>query len=233
MTTPQQPPPQQPPPSGAAALDAVIIAAIGLQLLTATSATVASVALYREYGKGMRAMLIPPQALQAAIQIPMSFPPAQTGFYGPATMQMERLNRQRRSAFVLAAARRIGSDLIAARSRGQSVPAALAAAVTRERRFYSQHLEAIWQRSQAGAQTDSAAMTYGLLLGWHTVKDAKTSADCLAANGKNFYADHMPLIGYPGAVHPHCRCLPGAPFPGARLLPSYGIPTSTRYRRAA
>jgi hypothetical protein len=134
---------------------------------------------------------------------------------------------------VVAAARRIGADLSAAHSRGQSLPAALLKSVQRERRFYAQHLMAIWQRSQAGAQVDSAQMTYGNLLGWHALRDKNTSADCLAADGRNFYADHMPLIGYPGAVHPHCRCQAGTPFPGARLLPSFGTPQAGRYRRAA
>ena len=67
-------------------------------------------------------------------------------------------------------------------------------------------------------QVDMATMTYGLLLGWHTVIDKRTSAECYWANGQNFHADQMPAIGYPGAVHPHCRCYPGAPFPGGKLL---------------
>lgn len=224
MTTPQQPPPQQDP-----AQDTALAIAIGTVLVSATSAAVAVGTL----GSYLAVTRIPRQAMYLALDIAMSHPPGQTGFYGPATMAMERANLQRRAMFVLSAAKRIGSDIVAARSQGRSVADSLAASLKRERRFYAQHLLATWQRSQAGAQTDSAAMTYGLLLGWHTVKDTRTSADCLAADGKNFYADHMPLVGYPGAVHPHCRCQAGAPFPGARLLPSYGIPASSRYRRAA
>jgi hypothetical protein len=169
----------------------------------------------------------------AALDIVISFPPGQTGAYGPATLATERLNLTRRAQFAINAARRIGADLTAARSQGRSISSQLAASVQRERRYYAQHLVAIWNRSQAGAQTDSAAMTYGRLLGWHAKRDAHTSRECLAADGRNFYADHMPLIGYPGAVHTHCRCQPGSPFPGARLVPSFGLPEAATYRRAA
>ena len=226
MTTPQQPPP---PPQQNTAQEAALVVAIGTALITATSAAVAlgSLLAYLPYAR------IPRQAMFAALDIVMRYPPGQTGFYGPATMAMERMNLQRRSAFVVAAARRIGVSLKDARSRGESQTAALARAVQQERRFYGQHLIATWQRSQAGAQVDSAAMVSGLLLGWHTTRDTRTSADCLAANGKNFYADHMPVIGYPGAVHPHCRCQAGTPFPGARLLRSYGLPAARKYQRAA
>jgi hypothetical protein len=223
MTTPQQPQPVNP------AADAAAVAAVGTALLTAVSASAALAGLAgTAYFAG-----VPPRAVLAALDIAISNPPGVTGFYGPATMTTERLNLQRRASFVLTAARRIGADLAAARSRNTSQLSALASAIHRERRFYAQHLVATWQRSQAGAQVDNEAMTRGLLLGWHTVHDTRTSAECRQADGRNFYADHMPLIGYPGAVHPHCRCRAGALFPGARLLPSYGIPGTGRYRRAA
>jgi hypothetical protein len=226
MTTPQQPPQQDP---AADIAVAAAVAEIGTVLLTAVTVAAAAGALARM----TQGMGIARQAMFSALGITMGHPPGQTGFYGPATMATERSNLQRRAMFVLAAARRITADLAAAHSRGQGMAAALAAAVTRERRFYAQHLIATWQRSQAGAQVDGEAMTRGLLLGWHTKHDSKTSAECRQADGRNFYADHMPLIGYPGAVHPHCRCRAGAPFPGARLLPSTGIPSTGRYRRAA
>jgi hypothetical protein len=224
MTTPQQPPPQQDP-----AQDTALAIAVGTVLVTATSAALAIGPLTAliSYAK------IPRAAMGAALEIVMGNPPGTTGSYGPATMAMERQNLQRRAAFVVAAARRIGSDIVAAHSQGRSAANALAVSISRERRFYAQHLLASWQRSRAGAQVDGEAMSRGLLLGWHTVRDTRTSAECRQADGRNFYADHMPAIGYPGSVHPHCRCRAGAPFPGARLLPSYGIPTTGRYRKAA
>lgn len=231
MTTPQQPQPaapQQPDIIGDIA-EATLVAAVGTALIQAVTVPAAMTIL-----AGMiRASQIPRQALFAVLQVVMSHPPGQTGMFGPATTLTERMNLQRRAQFTVAAARRVGQAVTQARSEGRSVPQALADAIQRERRFYAQHLIATWQRSGAGAQVDMEAMSRGLLLGWHAVRDKNTSADCLAADGKNFYADHMPLIGYPGAVHPHCRCQPGAPFPGARLLRSHGVPDQGRYRRVA
>jgi hypothetical protein len=221
VTTPQQPPPQP-----ATGQDAALVTAVGSALLSATGPAIALTMI----PAGLLTGGIGGYAMGAALQIVMSFPPGQSGAYGAATLAMERSNLLRRAQFTVAAARRIAQALASAHSTGQPLSQALAAAVQRERRFYAQHLMAIWQRSQAGAAADSAAMSYGNLLGWHTVRDARTSADCLAANGKNFYADHMPLIGYPGAVHPHCRCRPGPPFPGAAML---AVPGAGRYRRAA
>jgi hypothetical protein len=222
VTAPQ--PPQQD-----TANDTALAIAVGTVLVTATSAAVAigPLTALLNYAR------IPRAAMGAVLEIVMGNPPGTAGFYGPATMAMERQNIQRRAAFVVAAARRIGSDIVAAHSQGRSAATALAVSIKRERRFYAQHLMAAWQRSNAGAQVDGEAMTYGLLLGWHTVRDTRTSAECRQADGRNFYADHMPVIGYPGAVHPHCRCRAGAPFPGARLLPSVGIPRAKQYRKAA
>jgi len=159
-------------------------------------------------------------AMRAALEIVMAMPPEQTGVTGSATISASRTNLIRRAQFALAAARRLTRDMVEARSRGEGLKQALAAGMARERRYFSQHRDAIWQRAQAAQQVDMAAWSYGDLLGWNTVLDARTSADCRAANGKNFYASSVPLIGYPGSVHPHCRCYPGPPRIGARMLPS-------------
>jgi len=87
---------------------------------------------------------------------------------------------------------------------------------------------------RAAAQVDTAVMDHGLLLGWHSVNDRRTSPECRAANRHNFRADDMPLIGFPGAVHPHCRCWPGAPFPGAPMVgETFGPRLPTRLTRRA
>jgi LysM domain len=161
-------------------------------------------------------------AVEEMIVSVLSFPPASDGVAGPATLNMITLNRLRRAQFIVAAIRRVSAAMTAARSAGTSVPAALKDAVSRETRYYGQSLQAIWGRTQAAARVDTAAAAYGRLLGWNTVVDDRTSPDCLAADRKNFYADAMPVIGYPGTVHPHCRCWPGQPFPGAVILPSIG-----------
>jgi hypothetical protein len=160
-------------------------------------------------------------AMRSAVSIVMSFPPGQEGFYGPAGRNTARANLLRRASFAVAAAGRLSQDVSRANSARQSVATALDAGIARERRFYGQHLMAIWNRQKAGSQADSAAMTHGELLGWHTVIDAKTSEECRRADGRNFHVGQMPKIGYPGAVHPHCRCWPGAPFDDGGLLDSY------------
>lgn len=216
QTTPEQPGYGQ---------DALLAAAVANVLLTAITAA-AAVESLRLLLRGAK---LRAASMQAALGVVMAHPPGQDGYFGPASAAAARLNLIRRAQFTVAAARRIDADLTAARSQGRSQLRALADAVQRERRYYAQHLMAIWVRMQAGAQADSAAMQYGRLLGWHTVRDRRTSPECLAANGKNFYVEHMPVIGYPGAVHPNCRCRPGEPFPRGAILPSYGL----QLRRAA
>jgi hypothetical protein len=161
-------------------------------------------------------------ALRAALGIVMGMPPDAEGISGPASAQVARQNLMRRAQFAIMAARRITADLRDARSHGTPLAQALAGAVSRERRYFGMHMDAIWQRRQAGAMADTAATSYGTLLGWHTVMDRRTSAECKAANGRNFNVGAMPLIGFPGGVHPHCRCYPGRPWPGGRMLPSGG-----------
>jgi hypothetical protein len=163
---------------------------------------------------------LPLDAVEIALRIVMSFPMDRMGASGPATREMIRVNLMRRAQFAVASARRLAADVRGAKSRNESLLQALNAGRTREQRYFAQHVMAIWNRMDAAAKVDSAAGIYGDLLGWNTVMDRRTSAECRAANHRNFLADHMPSIGYPGMVHPHCRCYPGRPYPGAALLPA-------------
>ena len=190
-----------------------VIATALVTAVTAAAALTAVAVLLKPRKIDRRAMLV-------ALTVVMEMPPEQTGVTGSATISASRTNLVRRAQFALNAARRLTSDVFEARARGEGIRTALAAGMARERRYFGQHRDAIWQRSQAAQQVDMAAWSYGDLLGWNTVLDARTSADCRAANGKNFYASSVPLIGYPGSVHPHCRCYAGPPRPGARMLPS-------------
>lgn len=208
MTQPQPPPQQQQPSQGQLA---VAVAAV-LVVATSAAAAAATLAPLFLYAKIRR------DALEAALGVVLGMPPDAAGFHGPATAQAARLNLMRRAQFVVASARRLTGDLVTARSQGTSLAQALRDGIARERRYYGLHLVAGWTRSNAAAQVDSAAADYGLLLGWYTRIDTRTSPECLAANKHNFRADDMPLIGFPGAVHPHCRCSPGPPFPGAALV---------------
>jgi hypothetical protein len=102
------------------------------------------------------------------------------------------------------------------------------AAMAKESRYFRLHLNAMSNRLARADEMDRAAAdvarpgsrTHRPLLGWRAVMDDRTTAECRAANGKNFYADREPLIGWPGTVHTKCRCRPTAPHPGAAVLPS-------------
>jgi hypothetical protein len=156
-------------------------------------------------------------ALRAALAVVMSRPPDREGFWGPAQAQTARLNLIRRAQFLVSCARRLVPEF-ARLASGEITREQLALSLLKEARYYGQHTEALWNRMRAAAQADTAATDYGALLGWHTVRDSRTSAECRAADRHNFRVDRMPSIGFPGAVHPHCRCMPGPPFPGAPLV---------------
>jgi hypothetical protein len=219
------PPPAQSPPTATA--DLVLAAALSSVLLQA---------LTPEQAMGMtlsfcRDARISPAAMVPALQLVMSMPLERTGASGPASLAAIRVNALRRAQFTVASARRLTSTILTARSRGETVRSALAAALPAERRYFGQHIEAAWLRARAAAQVDSAASALGPVLGWYVVRDRRTSAECLAAGGKNFRADVMPAIGWPGAVHNHCRCYAGPAFAGARMIPSAYSPV--RMVRAA
>jgi hypothetical protein len=206
--------PAPPPTASQGQQDQALALAAAEALAGATTVTAAAGVLGSLFAAGG----IRRAALAAALSVVMAMPPDRAGFYGPATAQVARLNLIRRAQFLVASARRLTSVITSAASRGQPVPAALAAAVSDERRWYGQHLTAGWNRQTAAAQADSAAGTWGPVLGWYTTVDSRTSLECWLAGRHNFRVDAMPAIGFPGMVHPHCRCMPGAPFPGAPMI---------------
>lgn len=130
----------------------------------------------------------------------------------PSTRQVFRDGPTYRAHYLVNAAKRIVN---ATAPGGQS----LGDAVDAERRYFNQHRTAQVQREQAAARIDAAANSYGQLLGWRAVLDDRTTPECRAADGKNFYADHPPAIGLPGLKHAgNCRCYPGPPHEGAPLV---------------
>lgn len=137
--------------------------------------------------------------------------------FGEAGRVARRQALIHRAAYVLAAARRVDrARRDAGRpTSGDNPREAVAAAVTRERRFYAQQRDAEANRTRTAADVDKAALEYGPLLGWYSVRDERTSPECRAAHGGTFRAGQPPVFGYPGAVHPHCRCRPGPARAGA------------------
>jgi hypothetical protein len=223
VTTPPAPQ-QQAPPQGD--LDEPALAlAIAALLATAISAAAVMAALKLRFALTADAAA----ALGAVLGDVMNHPPPLTGVIGAASAQTSRMNMARRAQYVLAASKRVVGAARDARSKGQPAAGAILDQLARERRYYAQHQAAMWNRARAAGATDMAAAEHGNLLGWYSVRDTKTSAECKAADGWNYYATAMPVIGFPGAVHEHCRCLPGAAHPGGKLLPAHLV----RYARAA
>jgi hypothetical protein len=231
MTTPAPPPPQQPVPPPPSGLDdpalaiavASVLAGVGGPAVT-VAATIA--ALAARFALTTAAV----SALGAVLNVVLTHPPPTTGVIGAASAQTSRVNLARRAQYAIAAAKRVMGAARDARAKGEPVGAAIRAQLAKERRFYEQHQAAMWNRAAAAGKTDMAAAEHGNLLGWNTVIDERTSAECRAADGWNYYASSMPDIGWPGATHEHCRCFPSAPHRGGRLLPGSRPP---RYARAA
>lgn len=156
---------------------------------------------------------IPIPALLLALTISDSRPPT----YGIATLpsasassEAQRLEATYRAQYALAASRR-AQEALRAGTPIQQVQ-------DRERVYFQQHLHAMSNRKESAAQVDSAAKRYGPTLGWYAKLDSRTSAECRAAHGKNFEATRRPGIGYPGSVHPHCRCRAGKPFATSKTV---------------
>lgn len=225
MTTPQQPPPPPQPdlddPALAIAVAAVLAGALG------PAVTVAAVAASLKARFALTNGAV--TALGAVLTMVTEHPVPVPGASGAASAQVSRMNAARRAQFVIAASKRVLGAARDARAKGEPVPAAIAGQLARERQFYAQHRAAMRNRADAAGETDKAAAKHGNLLGWLAKNDDRTSPECAAASGKNYYASHMPEIGFPGAVHPNCKCMPVAPWPGGKLLPSRGL----KFARAA
>lgn len=115
-----------------------------------------------------------------------------------------------RATYTLEAARRIDASI------KSGTPAA--SALQEERRFFLLHRQAADRRMEMARKVDIARERFGDELGWYAKKDSRTTPECKAAHGKNFSALVMPRIGYPGTVHPRCRCLAGPPHKSGKQL---------------
>lgn len=155
-------------------------------------------------------------ALTASLALVARWPKLPQHGTGPGTRTAVEENELRRAAFLINCYDRLVET-------GQH-PETIDAKLEDELHYFDQHLQASAQRDRAGSLVDSAAETYGGLLGWYASKSGPSTPECQDADGKNFWADHPPLIGYPGFVHANCKCSPGKPFTNAPVLLSHGIP---------
>ncbi len=136
-----------------------------------------------------------------------------------AVQATHRVNLIRRAAYYRAAAHRLTTATMLG-------PAQTERALVVERNYLKQHLAAVARREVVAAAVAATARqqareakrsgsTWNGLLGWYATIDELTSPECRRANRRNFDPRHVPAIGFPGAVHPSCRCVPGPPIPGA------------------
>lgn len=132
-----------------------------------------------------------------------------------------------RAAYIANAAKRIARSL-----KDRSLKDAIEA----ERRYFDQHKAAQDQRVNAAAQVQTAAnmwgrpTEFGVLVGWYLNPLLNNEAECKAANGHNFYAEHGTVIGWPGAVHANCGCYAGPPHPVDTLVDE-GVRGVVRFSR--
>lgn len=101
-----------------------------------------------------------------------------------------------------------------------------------ERRYIGQHLAAERGRRDAARAVDSVAARHRGEVGWYSVRDDRTTDGCRGQHGQNFNAATPPFVegrpAYPGAVHLHCRCRPGPPFPVGVRAPSQNVSQATQ-----
>jgi hypothetical protein len=113
-------------------------------------------------------------------------------------------------AFALTGARRLSDKASTGRSFSEAASA--------EQSYNVQHEAANKVRAEAIVAAKQQKSLTGPLVGWYAHSDVKTSPACRLANGHNFDALRGTLIGYPGSVHPHCRCEVGPPHPDGQFV---------------
>lgn len=190
----QQAKKQPPPPKSDAALITLIAGALAMGKSVQATATILSPLI----GIPVPTLLIVLALAQSrSIKYAVSTIPSAT-----AMSESSALEPTYRGEYVLAASRRLQGTSGADRQK----------ALQAERRYFAQHLEAVKKRRAAAAAVDKARAQFGDELGWHARLDNRTSPECREANGRNFSASRIPPIGWPGSVHPDCRCKPGRKF---------------------
>lgn len=153
-------------------------------------------------------------AVEVALRIAMSAPVQPRSAKGLDSAEGQTLATEAtyRATYIVESARRIQQGL------NQKTP--IRQIIQQERVWFEKHREAQNRRLSAAQQVDLAGRKYGRLVGWYARRDSRTTQECLMAHGRNFYIDERPRIGYPGTVHPNCRCVAGPPHRNGKRLPS-------------
>jgi hypothetical protein len=209
MTSPNEPPP---PPSEQGAPTAIILAAIVAALIAGSTVATIIALLVRLAGmqvEALRFLFRRSGPLFEATVIPRP----NTGSWTEPQFQQYNQNVHRRASYLINAGRRVS------RAYTSGGLAGMRAAYEREKTYWAQHKHAAAVRHAAAHAVGEAMARYSeVRLGWHAVMDERTSAECRQAHGRNFDPQRIPPIGYPGSVHPHCRCRPGVPFVTSRRV---------------
>jgi len=187
---------QQPPqPSQHSALAAliVVIAAGGIPTLAALAPIAALFGVTAE-------------SLQAAFQAMGAIPPIARDASVPERVALG-VNLTRRAQLIVALAKRAMAGASAEQLQRQA----------------QQSIDAHRRRAEAAKTVGAAARQFGLVLGWQSVLDSRTTEGCRQMHGNNFRVDQPPIVegapAYPGWVHGGtCRCLPVAPWPNGKLV---------------
>lgn len=230
MTTPVQPVHEVPPPIEDDQL-ATAIAAILMSGATAAVMLGAIQALLAPLGISKQAVLLAysvtagrqspvpgvgPRGGVAGVEtridvLPNNKPSAQGLSASTDVMRAARAREAHyRAAYMAKAAGRIHHELVS----GTPVRTALAD----ESLHYRSHAKARRNRLDTAGGVAKNALIFGDLLGWYRDPFSNSEAECIAASGNNFSATKGTLIGFPGAVHPHCRCHSGPPHEGGRMV---------------
>lgn len=214
---------QQPPPTATSVVSGVAAALAGA--LTPLLAYAAIEPLLEGFELATTT-LIARKSLRAALQQVERFPQPKLAGVGIAQRNMVVTNTVRRAAYVVAATRRIAEEMTEAKVHGESEESGLSEAVSKENVYFLQHVNADAERIASATSIDSVAARYGDIIGWYANDDERVTAECRAANGKNFRVSDPPSIGYPGATHVECRCYPGPPHANAELLSASSAPVA-------
>lgn len=190
------------------------------QLILGLAALLAMGAAYEATSKQVVLLLaplrLPKAAVTTAVRVAMSAPIGDAtppgAPIGGSGITTARLERTFRATFLYGSAKRIARQM-----REGKQPLEI---IRVERAYFARHLEAQGKRRAAARAVDRAAASHGPVLGWYAKMDHRTTAECRWANGKNFEVGKRPPVGYPGTVHPNCRCKPGPPHPGAISMTS-------------
>jgi len=150
------------------------------------------------------------RAARAAVRVTLTVRRAYTVLPGdgPATRGAMAREPVYDAWFLLNTARRVQERMAAGKNAED--------AIRPERQYVEQRERARVERRKAAETVDAEARQPGQLrvdgrvvLAWRAHNDDRTTWECVAADGRWFYADTPPLIGYPGMPHGGtCRCVP-------------------------